>query len=230
MPFINQLSAFRLQLSDEHNFLLDKKLKKSDDCRLKTDNYSKGFTLIELLIAISIIAIVAVAGIPNLRLFNQGQDIDSAAGDLVTSLRTVQSNDMSGIKCTKSSTYPNPTGWSVILTQTANPTTYGYKITQDCSNDAGAIDPDPLVYTSKTFPSNIKLAFSPDGTDIDFPSGCTSINNNKLSFVKNTLVATCPGVSGSLTATSFFGIRVSSTTTDKVKTVRVYKGGSIGVR
>lgn len=197
--------------------------------RINTLSSYRGFTLIELLIAISLISIVAVTGIPNLRRFNQGQEVTSASGDIVTSLRTIQSNDMAGLKCTKSTTYSNPNGWSLQLTRSGSPVVSGYQILQDCTNESGVSEDPSLVFATKTFPSNIALNVTIDGA----VTNCSTINNLNIKFSSNQLSLSClnsSNVTITPTINSYVDIAVSSGLSSQSKTVRVYKGGSIGVR
>lgn len=86
-----------------------KKLKvKSQKLKVKMG----GFSLIELLLALSIIALVTVVAIPNLRNFNRDQEIDGAASKLVNVINNAKSSASSRIQC------PNggvSVGWNVVL-------------------------------------------------------------------------------------------------------------------
>ncbi len=183
-----------------------------------------GFTLIEILIAISIIAIVTFISVPNLRRFNQDQEVDNAAGELINSLRLAQANDMSGVKCVKSPSYVNPNGWSVQLTFSSSPPTYGYKITQDCLNSVGVNN--QLIFSNKNFPSNVTFSVSKD----DISTSCSTVDNVNFKFLNGGLTVTCTGVSGAVPINSYFDITVTNTISGNSKKVRIDKGGSIGLR
>lgn len=58
-----------------------------------------GFTLLEIITAMLIIAIMFAAAFPNLRKFNQGQDLDTNTSTLVQAIKLTQSNAMSNISC-----------------------------------------------------------------------------------------------------------------------------------
>lgn len=73
---------------------------------------SSGFTLVEILVAISITAVIAAVAIPNLRKFNEDQQVRNASTQLVSDLRKLQSNASSGLKCPSGS---SSTAWKVVL-------------------------------------------------------------------------------------------------------------------
>lgn len=58
-----------------------------------------GFTLIELLVAISIVSILSLVGLFNLRGFKPDQDLRSAALSLQTLLQEARSNAKNGLTC-----------------------------------------------------------------------------------------------------------------------------------
>jgi prepilin-type N-terminal cleavage/methylation domain-containing protein len=80
-----------------------------------------GFTLIEILVALSIVALVAGIAIPNLRNFNQTQEIDNASSQLINVLKTAQSSAGSRIRCPAGQT---ATSWFVDLNNTGTNDTY----------------------------------------------------------------------------------------------------------
>lgn len=68
---------------------------------MSAHGWFRGFTLIEILVAVSIIAILGVVAIPNLRNFSKSQEIDASAQEVVNVLKTAQSSAQSRIKCPK---------------------------------------------------------------------------------------------------------------------------------
>ncbi len=127
---------------------------------------STGYTLIEILITITILSLVGIISIPNLRNYSKNQDLKNSASSLKDALSNAQSASISGIKC---STKPS-VQWSIKL----NPTTIlgtqqGYQVRLFCL--------DPLVDTVSTpepkaifvFPSSITMSTtcSPTTRNID---------------------------------------------------------------
>ncbi len=178
----------------------------------------RGFTLIEILIAISIMSIVAFISVPNLKRFSEDQEIGNASGELITALRTAQNNDMSGIKCTKSA-FPNQAGWSVQLTKVG--TVYGYKLIQDCLNSASTLD--QVTTITKTFPTNITFQLT---KDTDTSELCTSLNQATLKFYRSILTMNCDS---QLKTGNYFDIRITNTSTNNSKKIRIENGGSISI-
>jgi len=105
----------------------------------------RAFTLIEIITALMIIAVIFAAAFPNLRRFNQGQDLDANTSSLAQAIKLAQSNAMSNISCGV-----NPTkGWKITLT------TNTYKITGLCT-DLTNSTLTPLDLPVKSFaPTNI---------------------------------------------------------------------------
>lgn len=60
---------------------------------------AKGFTLIELLVVISITAIIGVYTLSNYRSFGEDQNLKNSALDVVSLLRTAQTNAMANLIC-----------------------------------------------------------------------------------------------------------------------------------
>ena len=105
---------------------------------------SKGFTLIEILVAVSIIAIIAVIVIPNLRRYNEEQILRNAASQLAQHFRQAQSSSHSRIKCPDGT--PS-TSWGIKLTCTSL-----YEYIYDCQ--------DPTTNTSVTLPTQTSDKFT----------------------------------------------------------------------
>lgn len=60
---------------------------------------ARGFTLIELLIVISIMAIMGSFAVANYRTFGEDKDLENAALDVVSFIRTAQTNATTNLKC-----------------------------------------------------------------------------------------------------------------------------------
>lgn len=86
----------------------------------------RGFTLVEILVAITIIGLVSVLAIPNLRKFNEDQILTDTSNDLVRVLKQAQSSSMSGIQCAGVAS----TSWELSVTST------GYSLV--CKNATGS--------------------------------------------------------------------------------------------
>lgn len=75
-----------------------------------------GFSLIEILIAVSILALVAVVGIPNLKKLSSDQDVQDATVDIVRITRKVQSYSQSDRRCLDSSgNASRSSGWTITI-------------------------------------------------------------------------------------------------------------------
>ena len=78
-----------------------------------------GFTLVELLVVVGIISVVTGFGVASYNRFNDKQKVEQAAKELVSNLRFLQSNAISGIKsfgsgsCTVGTTLD---GWYADIT------------------------------------------------------------------------------------------------------------------
>ncbi|HBQ50641.1 hypothetical protein A3B42_02525 [Candidatus Daviesbacteria bacterium RIFCSPLOWO2_01_FULL_38_10] len=59
----------------------------------------RGFTLIELMIVISIMALLGAFTIANYRSFGEDKDLENAALDVVSLIRTAQTNATTNLKC-----------------------------------------------------------------------------------------------------------------------------------
>lgn len=58
-----------------------------------------GFTLVELLVVVAIMALVGVVAIANFRTFGEDEALKNAAFDIVSLIRTAQTNATSNVKC-----------------------------------------------------------------------------------------------------------------------------------
>lgn len=145
-----------------------------------------GFTLIEILIVVALLAITAVVVIPNLRKFNEDQDLISASNSLKQALRIAQSSASSGTKC---STLPAQS-WKVsIQTQQLN-------VVALCLDPSTQASPSPEARTPMAFPQGISVSsdncgvLGNVGADIIFTSGKISFTCNNGLFVSSPFIVT----------------------------------------
>lgn len=75
----------------------------------------KGFSLVELLLSLSLIGLVVVVALPNLKGFSKTQEMDAAAASLVDILENAQSSASSHIQCPGGQASGN---WNLVLTAT----------------------------------------------------------------------------------------------------------------
>lgn len=186
----------------------------------------RGFTLLELIVVISILAILSVIAIPPILQYNTNQTLQNAAADLQQSLRTTQSNALSGVVCTDNPSNLASSRWSLVFTDpTISPPSYQIQAT--------CITPTPSPYpvatlSTKTLPAgvevfemwvNIRCVNPPPGNGVSFSS-----ISGKVNFI------TIPGDCGTLTTSQkmWVGLRL---TDDNSKTIYVVveKGGPIYV-
>jgi type II secretory pathway pseudopilin PulG len=73
---------------------------------------SGGFSLVELLLSLSLIGLVVVVALPNLKSFSKTQEIDATAARLVDILENAQSSASSHIQCPGGQAAGN---WSLVL-------------------------------------------------------------------------------------------------------------------
>lgn len=133
---------------------------------------SFGFTLVEIITAMLIIAVIFAAAFPNLRRFNQGQELDSSVSDLIQALKLTQSNAMSNISCGV-----NPTdGWKIKISSTS------YQIESECKNVNDGTILSPLTLPAKNYISNRVTA----------SHSCTP-TSLEIKFKGNTVTSVCSG-------------------------------------
>lgn len=156
---------------------------------------NRGFTLIETLVSVSIVALLAVLVLPNLRSFNNDQVVNSNLTNLLNALKQTQTNAQSGIAC------PNnlsTTSWVISLTNTSY-TVYG--------NCIDTVPTPPVLFTS---PPTISYTYSPStiqtnpttfSCTLTFKGGGITITSGTCSTfpITVTLNDSASGISKSLT-------------------------------
>lgn len=169
---------------------------------------SNGFTLIELLIAVSVLALVAAVAVPNLRQFNEDQDLNNTKADLLRVLKQTQSQALSKINC---SAKPS-VSWSVELSSS------GYRQIASCQEIS--VDPSPTLESKpiQNFPANkIELSSSSCGDSSTNPNATITFTGSTISF------SCANGASPSLLFSIILRNRVNSET----KTIKIDQGGAI---
>lgn len=144
-----------------------------------------GFTLIEILVTISLLALVTVIGLPNLRKFNIDQGSENSISDFVQVIRKAQSNSQSKIKCPDSRT---SVSWSITI-----PSNTQYRLNVTCLNSDNTttqvlVNTYPLLSgltfdssDNKTINSNVVFN-NLDNTVCLLPQGVTVCDNYPLSL------------------------------------------------
>lgn len=174
--------------------------------KLKID--LKGFTLVEILVAISILAVISVVAVPNLRNFSSTQDLDHTAINIESVLKTAQSSANSGVKCPADETSEY---WKVKLTKTT------YSLIAKCQTLGERVLSQGLISPSQSdpgesFESSIDVCPNVGGDIIFTPNKVSyQCSGNSLSFIADIKIV-LQNSSGSLT-----------------KSIRINKGGSIKI-
>lgn len=163
--------------------ILNKGKAQKNHYSLFTIHYSnKGFTLIEIITAMLIISVIFAAAFPNLRRFNQGQDLEAATSELIQVLKLAQSNAMSEISC---GTFP-ANSWTAKITTTS------YQLRADCIDRTGGTTQANLVLTAKPFSQSgaISMKLTPGNSNICYIQ--SRGNSIEIQFSKNTITFNCP--------------------------------------
>lgn len=165
---------------------------------------NSGFTLLEILIAISIIALIGIVAIPNLRRYNNLQIVKNSASEFKNTLKNAQSRANSNVKCsdTKSSV-----AWKVTIRNVVPP---AYDLKGVCE------DGSTVTHLDTAFPSELTIS---SASCAEYPIELTFTKNN-FSYTCNTQQPS-PGQIFLLTITN------SLDNTQKT-TVRVGFGGVVG--
>ncbi len=123
----------------------------------------KGFTLIELLVVISIMAIIGTFTIANFRSFGEDKELENAALDIQSQVRTAQTNASTGVKCENISAWQ----WRNDFYKQSD----DYKVRISCVND-DTYDPRSKKYL--ILPANIQIEnISVDGQNNPLPNQFT---------------------------------------------------------
>lgn len=172
---------------------------------LKTN---KGFTLIEILVAVSVLSIITVLSIPNLRKFSQDQELNDTSSNVLRLLERAHSSAAAKIKCSDKPA----TEWIVSFTTTS----YSLKATcQDISTY-----PTPLA-SSETF---ITANYSSRGVAVTVSPVCIS-GYPDLVFSGNNINFRCSD--GSLLTDNSLSLTLSDNRSNPPVTIVVDKGGAI---
>lgn len=162
----------------------------------------KGFTLIELLVVVAIMALVGVVAIANFRTFGEDKNLNNAALDIQTLLRSAQTNASTNLKCN----IQNNSIWQVEF---LNSTTLNLKCQEGMS--------PPLLKKTLQFGDNIVIqsvsgpASCPAGTPFTVNFAPISSQINFFGY------DTCKSVT----------IIIKNNKTGTVKSLTVEKGGRV---
>lgn len=170
----------------------------------------KGFTLVEILVAITILSVAAVVAIPNLKKFNEDQELNNTSSDIIRVLRQAQSGMASSIICKEQTSSDS---WKVsIVSSDASQLSY----TLYCNyKDASGGDASIIVYTKQV-----------PGITLDFTkSSCDTPGSIEIKYSKNKAVFLC---SSTESPREIFDISLKKSS--KHKTVSIDKGGSISLK
>lgn len=167
----------------------------------------KGFSLIEILVAISIIVLLGIIAIPNLKQFSKDQEIDSVAVQVLNALKTAQSQAASRIKCPNGESSLN---WKISLAA------QNYSLIATCESITQTIFTNPYSpaspATSDTYSGSVDVCSIPPPVEIIF-------SGNQISYL-------CNGSATTNTGNILLTITGSSGAT---KTVKIESGGVIKI-
>lgn len=168
-----------------------------------------GFTIIEILVAISVLAVVALTTIPAYKKYNETQTLQNASLDLVSTLKTAQTNTQSGIKCTGGNT---PNRWAVVLSSGS----YQLECFKDTSQTITQAQEKVFSYKSQiTMTSLSQSGYS-----------CVVFSQNNIYFTTDCSIASASTSAGVLSITLSDSVPTPATT----KIVNVEQGGAIYVK
>lgn len=164
---------------------------------LCTLHSSPGFTLVEIIIAITILAIAGVVAVPNLKKYNQNQNIDTAVSDTIQAIKRTQSNATSGMECSVGS-FPT-SGWSITLANDS------YSISGICVDlvNGTSPTPEPYITNQKYTPDTVKMCNNScggsdpieikySGSTVDFYCSSTKLSASKVELTFKDGSSTCP--------------------------------------
>lgn len=179
---------------------------------------ARGFSLIEILVAISIIALLGIVAIPNLRKFSKDQEAGQTAAQIVNVLKTAQSSASSRIQCPKGEA---ASAW-VVRFNTKN-----YSLLSKCQTP-----------TIDLVPSSDLFSYAPDnsGSDSLFEGGFNYCNPQTqyldIYFSKNDIGWLCGSYGPDALPAPLSGTPISLTIKQGnlvSKTIRIERGGIIKV-
>lgn len=178
----------------------------------KTSNLYKGFSLIELMLALGLIAVVTAIAIPNLRNFNNTQDVDLATFRFETALKQAQSSAISGVQC--------PTGeyaqsWQINLNLAS--ATDNYSLVGNCQTSGGSITPRTVSTSNFSTGSGSNQAFSA------ITDRCGANTNLSIFFTGSQMTYQC--ASGTVVSTPALKVTISSSNASR--SVVIEPGGVI---
>ncbi len=192
---------------------------------------NSGFTIIEILIAVTIIVLITVVALPNLRNFNQGQDVDNARSALFDDLRLAKSKADAGIVCPGMVAQIGSAliEYSVILNQ------YSYSTMYYCLDNSETDPVKQRVYTKtevKPYPDATKVQMSANdcgvnkyGTTIKFKARNCPANSSQC----RTVEISCANGGADTTADPFVITLTNNQTPANSSIINVSLGGSIYV-
>lgn len=167
-----------------------------------------GFSLVEILVAVSIIVLLGIIAIPNLRQFSKEQEIDSVALQVLNTLKTAQSSGVSRIKCPNGE--PADT-WTVRLTPD------DYSLIATCQ-----ISGSQTFFTKEYIPSTAVTADTFSGS-LNVCAGASV----DIIFAKSLISYLCSGSTTSQTGTVELTLTNSSANLTKI--VKIEPGGVIKI-
>lgn len=159
----------------------------------------RGFTLVEILVAITIVSLVSVVAIPNLRNFNNDQELDNAISNLEDTIRRAQSSASSNIGCSNGN---QSVGWVVSISNS------NYSLITKCLGSA-----NETLYT-RSWPQKIKL----------MDNSCGSSYPGETTFKGNSADFSCGG--NPLVAQNF-AIKLQNSSNTKTKILNISSTGVI---
>lgn len=178
--------------------------------KLQTTN-RRGFSLVEILVVVSILALIGIVAIPNLRRFSKEQEIDNVALQVLNTLKTAQSQASSRIKCPNGESADN---WTVRLTVN------GYSLIAGCQTsgpqDIFTKPYKPSTATTDTFGGGLSVCgVSSGGDSVD-----VVFSQNQVNYV-------C--TSSPTLETGLVLLTLSNSSGDFVRLIRIEPGGVIKI-
>lgn len=168
----------------------------------------RGFSLVEIIVAISIIALLGAIAIPNLRNLSKEQEIDSAALQVLNTLKTAQSSASSRIRCSNDEASDS---WTVRLAPG------NYSLIAGCQTSG-----NQTIFTRVYAPASTATAAAYSGN-----SNVCSGSTVDIIFSRSQIYYLC---SGSVTPqTGSVNLTLSNSTETLTKVVKIDQGGVIKI-